>query len=107
MDFIGGGDLFSLIEKRGHLRESWVQIYSAEIASASAGRRAPNARRAHQGSESAPATRDPRVPQPAVATHGECACGRGRATREEHSTSAGRLSAPLSIATHVRWHREC
>jgi serine/threonine protein kinase len=32
MDFIGGGDLFSLIEKKGRLPEAWARIYSAEIA---------------------------------------------------------------------------
>jgi len=32
MDFIGGGDLFSLIEKKRRLPEAWARIYSAEIA---------------------------------------------------------------------------
>ena len=31
MDFVGGGDLFSLIEKKGRLPEDWARIYSAEI----------------------------------------------------------------------------
>jgi len=32
MDFVGGGDLFSLIEKKGRLPEAWAITYSAEIA---------------------------------------------------------------------------
>ena len=32
MDFVGGGDLFSMLEQKQRFPEPWVQIYGAEIA---------------------------------------------------------------------------
>ena len=32
MDFVGGGDLFALLEKRGQFHESWARVYVGEIA---------------------------------------------------------------------------
>ena len=31
MDFVGGGDLFSLLEQKQRFPEPWVRVYSAEI----------------------------------------------------------------------------
>ena len=32
MDYVGGGDLFALLEKRGRFHESWARVYAGEIA---------------------------------------------------------------------------
>ena len=32
MDFVGGGDLFSMLEQKQRFPEAWVQVYGAEIA---------------------------------------------------------------------------
>mmetsp|Transcript_7389 Transcript_7389/g.12446 ORF Transcript_7389/g.12446 Transcript_7389/m.12446 type:complete len:1256 (-) Transcript_7389:302-4069(-) len=31
MDYVGGGDLFSLLEQRGRMPETWVRVYAGEI----------------------------------------------------------------------------
>ena len=34
MDFVGGGDLFTLIEAKRRLPESWARVYVAEAGAA-------------------------------------------------------------------------